>query len=205
MKLKTRVEGGSNFQKELVPADVHSARLFRIVDLGSQRKEWQGDVKYKREVEFTWELPDEMRTYNPENGEQPMYISQTFSAVLGDKSNLGKALAAWGADLSDDDFDLKDLFDLPCQLTVEHAIAKSSKKEFAKIVNISKVPKRALDSFPAPIKERVVFSLEEGEFDADVFSSLPTFMQDKIAVTEEYQKVTGTAVEPVEEGDLPIA
>ena len=44
---------------KLVPAGSHLARCYRLVDLGTQRSDYEGNVKFLRKVMINWELHSE--------------------------------------------------------------------------------------------------------------------------------------------------
>ena len=47
----------SNFKP--VPAGMHLARLYRIIDLGTQKSEYEGKVNFLHKVKFVWEVHGE--------------------------------------------------------------------------------------------------------------------------------------------------
>ena len=59
MKLPKPSEGG---ERETTPAGTHVGVCYRFIDKGTQRIEWQGDVKLQRKVIIYWLLPDELIT-----------------------------------------------------------------------------------------------------------------------------------------------
>ena len=42
-----------------VPAGVHKSRCVKIIDLGTQRQEFSGEVSWKRQVMLIWEIPEQ--------------------------------------------------------------------------------------------------------------------------------------------------
>ena len=54
MSLIARDSGSSTFKP--VPPGMHLARCYRIVDLGTQRSEYQGNVKELRKIMITFEV-----------------------------------------------------------------------------------------------------------------------------------------------------
>ena len=49
----------SNMGYPQVSTGVHKARCVRVVDLGTQRQEYTGEVSWKRQVMLIWEIPGE--------------------------------------------------------------------------------------------------------------------------------------------------
>ena len=43
-----------------VSTGVHKARCVRMIDLGTQRSEYQGEVSWKRQILVSWEVPSEL-------------------------------------------------------------------------------------------------------------------------------------------------
>ena len=65
---------------------VHKARCVKVIDLGTQKQEYGGEISWKRQILVIWELPEEL------NNDQPMTISKFYTLSLHEKSNLGKDL-----------------------------------------------------------------------------------------------------------------
>ena len=72
-----------------VPTGVHNARCVRVIDLGTQRNDYGGNITFKRQVLIIWEIPDQM------SNDQPMTISKFYTLSLHEKSNLGMDLTSW--------------------------------------------------------------------------------------------------------------
>lgn len=198
MKLSTK-GGGSDFKRVIPKAGSDIARVFRIVDLGTQEVTYQGEKKNIAQIEIAWEFPNQLHVFKEENGEQPLLVTQTYSKSLGDKAKLRLHLNTWGVNLEDDEFELKDLFDTPCFVSVAHNKADNG-QTYANVTGTMALPDGL--TAPDPIKPRILFSLDE--FDSDVYDQLPEFLQDKIAKSPEYQKAVGKVVEDGNADALPI-
>lgn len=199
MKL-VKVESTGDFKKVIAPAGVHIARVFRIIDMGTHYNAHFD--KSNRQVEISWELPEEKHTFKAENGAQPLVVSKTFTASLHEKSALTMLLKGWGVDLTSDTFELDDLFNIPCQLTLSHNT--KGDKTYVNVDGVSAVhPKLPI---PAPIKEQ--FSLSLDSFDNEIYESLPNWMQEKIASTPEFKEVAvaddSVSAGSVGDDDLPF-
>ena len=55
----------SNKEFKLVPQGTHLARCYRIIDLGTQQTEWQGQEKFLRKIMVAWEIYGEDETGQP--------------------------------------------------------------------------------------------------------------------------------------------
>ena len=109
-------QGTNEFPK--VPTGVHNARCVRVIDLGTQRNDYGGNITYKRQVLIIWEVPDQM------SNDQPMTISKFYTLSLHEKSNLGMDLVSWrGRPFTEQEkqgFDITKLIGVPCQINVMH-------------------------------------------------------------------------------------
>ena len=74
-------QGTNEFPK--VPTGVHNARCVRVIDLGTQRNDYGGNITYKRQVLIIWEVPDQI------SNDVPMTISKFYTLSLHEKSTLG--------------------------------------------------------------------------------------------------------------------
>ena len=72
-----------------VPIGVHKARCVKVIDLGTQKQEYGGEISWKRQILVIWELPEEL------NNDQPMTISKFYTLSLHEKANLGMDLTSW--------------------------------------------------------------------------------------------------------------
>ena len=82
-------------QRELIPSGNYIARCYKMVEIGTVKTEWQGQEKELKKARFYWELPNEMRVFNPEKGEQPLSIDKEYTMSMGDKATLRKDLESW--------------------------------------------------------------------------------------------------------------
>lgn len=123
---------------ELPPAGPVAARCCRLIDLGSQESEFQGEKKLQRKILISWEL-SELRTDG-----SPFQISRRFGLSLHEKSALRAFLQAWrGRPFSDTElagFDLRKLLNAPCLLNVVHT--ERAGKQYANIASISPLPRQ---------------------------------------------------------------
>ena len=141
----TASSGGREFK--IVPSGTHLARLYRIVDLGTQESQFQGgEVKIQRKVMFAWEIHGEDDTGEPlvtEDG-KPMAIFKNYTLSWNEAATLRKDLQAWrGTPWTDAEakrFELKNVLGQWCMLNVVHRPGQSDGKLFANVAGISPVP-----------------------------------------------------------------
>lgn len=131
----------------------HVARCIRVIELGTQRKEYQGKVDFKKQTLVVWELPTEMM----EDG-KPFTISKWYTASLNEKANLRRDLENWrGTPFTEaelEGFDQRNILDKPCLLNV-------IKNEKGKTVvgSIAKIPKGM--AVPQRVNETLFYDLED--------------------------------------------
>lgn len=174
-----------------VPAGNHVARCIQIVDMGTQKSEWQGKVKFMAKVRLTWELPEVTKEFKEGEGEKPYLIAKTYTASMHEKAALSKDLESWrGKAFTDEEragFDLKNVLGKPCLLNVIHETKDGN--TYANIASISQVPK-GMTVKPA-VNPIVEFSL--AEFSQSAFDALPDFLKEKIRLSPEYAHATSGA------------
>jgi len=174
----------SNF--EPIPAGSYAARCYALIDLGTQKKEYMGDVKEKRQVKITWELPTETKVFKEGEPARPFSISKTYTASLFDKAQLRQDLKGWrGRDFTVEElsgFDFKKILGATCLLSVVHQTSKDGKKTWAQIGGISQIPKGM--TCPEPVNKIVYFSLDN--FDQKAFDGLNKYDKEKIEASPEF-------------------
>ena len=125
-------QGTNEFPK--VPTGVHNARCVRVIDLGTQRSDYGGNITYKRQVLVIWEIPDQI------TNDQPMTISKFYTLSLHEKSNLGMDLVSWrGRPFTEQEkqgFDITKLIGVPCQINVMHN--DSGKEKISSVMPLGK-------------------------------------------------------------------
>ena len=150
MSIIAKSGGETSYPK--VPIGVHKARCVKVIDLGTQRQEYSGEISWKRQILVIWELPEEL------NNDQPMTISKFYTLSLHEKSNLGKDLTSWrGRPFTETEkqgFDVTNLISVPCQLNVMHK--DNGKEHISSIMPLGKDGKIAEQFNPS-----VSFDIDE--------------------------------------------
>jgi len=122
-----------------VPIGVHKARCVKVIDLGTQKQEYGGEISWKRQILVIWELPEEL------NNDQPMTISKFYTLSLHEKANLGMDLTSWrGRPFTETEkqgFDVTKLIGVTCQLNVMHK--DNGKEHISSIMPLGKDDKIA--------------------------------------------------------------
>tara|TARA_R110000822_G_scaffold79406_3_gene189862 strand:- start:2047 stop:2652 length:606 start_codon:yes stop_codon:yes gene_type:complete len=185
-----------------VSVGVHKARCVKVIDLGTQYSEYQGDVSWKRQVLLIWEVPSETNG----NGE-PLTISKFYTLSLHEKSNLGNDLSSWrGRPFTDNErqgFDISALCGVPCMLNVMEG--KNGKPRVAAVLPTQK---------DSPVSEQhhpsVVFAITDWQDNKrEAFNLLPEGIRNIILKAKELEEDVNSADEPrpsddVDLGDVPF-
>lgn len=178
--MKWADSGGGDF--EPAPIGNHIARCVKVIDLGTQKGEYQGTPLIRRQVTIAWELPGELMTEGAGKG-KPFLVSKTYTASLSEKATLRKHLESWrGRAFTADElkgFDSKNILMKPCMLSILH-----TEKGKAQVSGVAAVPKGL--EVPAQVNKSVYFSLEPDEFSLEVYESLGKWHKETIAQSPEF-------------------
>lgn len=182
---------------ETVPAGTFAARCYQIIDLGHQTTSFEGEVKVVPQVRITWELSELM------SDGRPFSISREYTATFGPKGNLRKMLEAWrGRAFTQEElggFSLENVLGAPCMIGVVHKQSKDGTKVFANVGSVMALPKGM--PMPEPVNPQVKFDI--GNFDTQVFNSLPEWLRAKIMMSKEMEDQE-VPTQSVEEDKEPV-
>jgi len=135
-----------------VSVGVHKARCIKVIDLGTQKNEFEGNITWKRQILVIWEVPEQTSETS-----EPLTISKFYTLSLHEKSNLGIDLTSWrGRPFSETEkkgFDISKLIGHTCLLNV----IQGNKNN--KIGSIMPLPKG--DKIAEQYHTGVVFDLEK--------------------------------------------
>lgn len=133
------------------------ATCIRIIDLGTQEREYQGKTSYRRQSLIIWEIDGQV-----DDQGQPITISKAYTASLGEKANLRKDLESWrGRPFTSDElagFDVKNLLGKSCLLNLIKV--QGQKGEKVVIATISALPK-GMSAPNAPVHAQYIYSLDD--------------------------------------------
>jgi hypothetical protein len=190
---------------KIAPTGSHLARLYRIIDLGTQKSEYMGKVNMLRKVKFFWELHgDDLKT---DEG-KPLIQTRNYTLSLGEKASLRKDLESWrGKSFTDDElrgFDLTNLLDKWCMITVQHR--ESNGKTYADAVAVTPVPAVvAKTGLPEGVNPTLLFDMQK--FDQTVFDGLSDGLKNQIMQSSEFQnknRKVHNAIEDDEDLSIPF-
>lgn len=196
----------SETKRELVPEGNHVSTLYEIVYLGTMETPYfndDGSVKEQYKVRLTFELPDELREFGPDNEKLPMVISKecNFSMYKGTQTAVLRTIAhaLVGQALTDEEaeaFDIDDLLGKSCMLEVSHEEYEG--KKYAKAVGFGSLPKGV--KAPKQVNESRTKSVHD--MTEDEIFELPEFISKKMTSSKEYQeRFGGTGKADIEEAD----
>ena len=122
---KQNSSGSTDFK--LPPPGSFLARLYRIIDIGTQTTEWMGKKKMQRKIICMFELHGEDNEGNPlamDDG-KPLVVSKRYTLSLDEKATLRKDLEAWrGKEFTQaelDGFNLEVLLGKFCMVAITHS------------------------------------------------------------------------------------
>lgn len=174
--------GGGDFEQP--PVGTHVARCVKVIDIGTQKGEFEGKANFKRQVIIGWELPNDPMTEGDYKG-KPFTVSRFYTASLGEKANLRADLKNWrGRDFTPQElagFDPKNIIGKCCMLSLT-----LNKNQKVRVTGVMSLPK-GMD-VPEQVSPAVYFSLDD--FDDTVYQSLSDGYKKMINVSPEFQQLT---------------
>ena len=179
-----------------VPPGMHLARCYRIIDLGTQKKVWQGTESFKRQIMMQFEIHGEDDEGNPivtDKGD-PMSISKNYTLSLHENARLRIDLESWrGAAFTAEEskgFDLNRVLGAWAMINVAKSLGDDG-KEYTNINNINSVPSSIKKGgLPEAFNESKMFSLDNP--DLALFESFGDKLKDKIKASPEWQSKAKT-------------
>lgn len=170
---------------ESAAAGVYPARLYRLIDLGTQTGDYQGKPTKARKLLLSFELLGEDRMTDG----KPFTISRRFTASLSDKAALRRFINQWrGKALNDDEvkaFDTSKLLGVYGFVNLTESTRDG--KTYTNIASISPLPK----GMPKPEGVNALQLFDLSAPDWSVFEALGERLQEQIAASPEYQAAQG--------------
>jgi len=184
LNIKDAIKKG-NGESVLARPDTHVARCYSVVDLGTHTEtSAKYGTKTNRKLRLSFELPLETHTFKEEYGPQPLSVHKEYNFTLGEKATLAIDLARWFNKpvTPDTDLDLEKLLGKTCMVTVENKVSAAGRK-YAKVNSVTSVPKGL--TVPSAVNPTTYYDVTMG-MQCPQFQSLPQFLQDRIASSEEF-------------------
>jgi len=205
---------GGNFER--CPSGMHLARCYRIVDLGTQKSEYMGQVKYLHKIMLGWEIHgmnDDGSPIKMQDG-RPFGIFKNYTLSWSEKANLRLDLQSWrGKQFSQEEmrrFDLKTVLGVWCMLNIIDRVGTDG-KTYTNVNGITPVPSVIKQAgLPAPVNKNELFNI--GDPDMAMFETFSDNLKKKISSSPEWQKrnapqnsaPTPDASYPDQDDDIPF-
>lgn len=204
---------GQRTQRPIPPEGIQQAICYAIIDMGTHKEEWKGQVKMNQKVKICWEFPFlPEQVFDETKGPQRLSVMQDYNVFSDPKSNFMKALTKWRGGAVDIANDLPLFIGQSCQLFITH-----SHKEGITYANVDSSGTMVLPaSSPDPTTGqpvRVTYGAPKNPtvfFDTDKFSwaafqSLWGFVQTKIKASTEWPTLIQKYGPEPPTGQAPIA
>jgi hypothetical protein len=169
---------------------MYLARCYRIVDLGTQKSEYQGKINTLPKVMLQFEVHGEDDAGKPlvtAKGE-PMSISKNFTLSLAEKATLRKDLQTWrGREFTADElrgFQIDNVLGAWAMIAITKAVGNNG-KDYTNIANINSVPKPMKANLPEGHNKCAAFYIESP--DMDMFETFSDNLRAKIEQSPEWQ------------------
>ena len=163
-----------------VSVGVHKARCVRVIDLGTQQNDYQGQISWKRQVMLIWEVPSET-----DNKGEPLTISKFYTLSLNEKANLANDLVSWrGRPFTETEkkaFDISKVAGKPCSINV--ILNQNGKPKVSTVMPIGKNDEIAQQFHPNMVFSITVFQ----EKNMEVFNQLPVGIRNIILKSKELE------------------
>ena len=201
------ISESAKMERKLPEAGATVGILYSLVDLGTQKTNWDNEEKWTPKVRLTFELPEQLDEFEvEENGKRtkvskPMVVSIEQTRSLGEKASLRKLLEQWrgqtftSAELKA--FSLKNLLGKTAMLTLIHKTSQQG-RPYCAIAGASKLPK-SMKASTTSVNDQVYYEIEQGE--GGQFPDMPEWLQDKIRASKEFAGAAVTTKVGGEDGD----
>jgi hypothetical protein len=187
------VESSGNFER--CPSGMHLARCYRIIDLGTQKSEYLGQVKFLRKIMLGWEIHGSDEQGNPlkMNDGRPFAVFKNYTLSWSEKANLRLDLQAWrGKPFTQEEmrkFDLKNVLGAWCMLNIIERQGQNG-NTYSNVDGVTPVPSVIKSNgYPEAINANEMFNLQEP--DMKLFEGFSDHLKAKITASPEWQKLQG--------------
>lgn len=186
---------GGNFER--CPAGLMLGRCYRIVDLGTQKSEYMGQVKYLHKIMLGWEIhgtDDAGKQIKMKDG-RPFAIFKNYTLSWSEKANLRLDLQSWrGKAFTQEEmrkFDLKNVLGAWCMLNVIERAGQNG-KTYSNVDNVAPVPSMIKQNgLPEAVNPNEIFNLQDP--DMAIFANFSDHLKAKITASPEWEKLKGNS------------
>jgi hypothetical protein len=192
-------DNGGNFER--CPSGMHLGRCYRIIDIGTQKSEYMGQVKYLHKIMLGWEIHgmhDDGTAIKMNDG-RLFAIFKNYTLSWSEKANLRLDLQSWrGRPFTQEEmrkFDLKNVLGAFCMLNVIERPGQDGKM-YTNVAGVTPVPSMIKQNeMPAAANKNELFKIDEP--DMEMFNAFSENLKKKIASSPEWQKLHGQSQTPV--------
>jgi len=181
---------GGNFER--TPSGMHLARCYRIVDVGTQKSEYLGQVKFLHKIMLGWEIhgTDDNGTVLKMKDGRPFAIFKNYTLSWSEKANLRLDLQSWrGKPFTQEEmrkFDLKNILGAWCMINVIERAGQNG-QTYSNVDGVTPVPSIIKQNgLPQAINKNEMFNLQEP--DMALFETFSDNLKTKIMASPEWQK-----------------
>jgi hypothetical protein len=186
------VEDKGNF--EATPSGMHLARCYRIIDLGTQKSEYMGQVKYLHKIMLGWEIHgtnDDGTPLKMRDG-RPFAIFKNYTLSWSEKATLRGDLQSWrGKPFTQEEmrrFDLKTVLNAWCMLNVIERAGKDGNM-YVNVSGVTPVPAMIKkNGLPDSVNKNELFNLTDP--DMVMFDTFSENLKKKIQSSPEWEKLS---------------
>ena len=186
-------ESGGAF--ESCPSGMHLARCYRIVDLGTQKSEYMGQVKFLHKIMLGWEIhttKEDGTTLKMRDG-RPFAMFKNYTLSWSEKANLRLDLQSWrGKPFTQEEmrrFDLETVLGAWCLLNVIERPGKDG-KTYVNIDTVTPVPSMMKKAgLPEGVNKIEMFNLDNPNW--EMFETFSDNLKQKIIASPEFNKAKG--------------
>lgn len=190
MGLIAKASGGGSFTP--VPPGNHLARCYRIIDLGTQRTEYKGQVKWQQKCMLQFEVHGVDDNGDPlltPKGE-PLSISKNYTVSLSDNATMRTDFESWrNKPFTQEErnaFHVGKVLGQWAMISVTKALVGD--REFTNINSIATVPAMMKGSIPKGFNELKSFDLDAP--DMELFESFGEKLKEKIMASKEWAQLS---------------
>lgn len=190
--------GGVEFEQP--PLGSHVARCIKIIDLGTQMSDYQGEKSEKHKIIIGWELPNALIKEGNYAG-QPFTVSSFYTLSLHENALLRQHLTNWRgkpftAKEIEEGFEMSKLLGKPCMVGI---IANAKGRH--NVGAVMQAPQGV--TCPPQVNNSVYFSLDPQEFDQMVFDNLSDKIKGMIMLSPEWAELVNPGSKPPPRVDKP--
>jgi len=178
---------------ESTPVGSHLARCYRIVDVGTQKSEYMGQVKMLHKVMLGWEIHgtnDDGTPIKMKDG-RPFAMFKNYTLSWAEKATLRIDLQSWrGKPFTSEEmrrFDLKTVLGAWCMLNVIERAGQDGKM-YVNVANITPVPSVIKQhGLPTEVNKNEIFNLSDP--DMEMFNGFSDNLKKKIMQSPEWERL----------------